>query len=346
MFCEDEDLEDVAEGSTDSLGFAERAISVVLPAYNEEAAVGTQVKAIQRVLSAAGIPHEIVVVDDGSNDATAAAAAAADARVLRHEDNRGYGAALKTGIVAARHDRVVIIDADGTYPPEAIPELTAGLHTADMVVGARVGARAHIPWVRRPGKWILGWLANRITGRRIPDLNSGLRAFRRQCVVQYFPLLSNRFSFTTMVTLALVADDYRVLYCPIEYYPRVGRSKIRAWQFTEFMMLVVRIAMLFQPLKVFAPLALGCAGLGVMKIALDIVGLFERGGAAGWSLIFQPAISTSAILLLLVGLQLLLVGMMADGFLRRLAQQRGPLEPSRAIRVIGEAGPWTPGRAA
>jgi glycosyltransferase involved in cell wall biosynthesis len=314
----------------------EAGVSVVVPAFDEESGVAAQVKAIRRVLSVAGTPHEIVVVDDGSSDRTASEAAAAHARVLRHPVNRGYGAAIKTGIRAAVHDRIVIIDADGTYPADAIPELLAKLATADMVVGARIGPRASIPRIRRPAKLVLGWLANRIAGRKILDLNSGLRAFRRSCIVPYFSLLSDRFSFTTTGTLALLADDYHVVYHVIEYYPRIGRSKIRPRHFMEFVMLVVRMAMLFQPLKVFAPLSVTFLGAGITKIVFDVVALFKRADTPDWSLIYQPAVSTSALLLLLTGLQLLMVGMMADSVLRRLAQQRGPLVPSRAIRAIEE----------
>ena len=309
------------------------AVSVIIPAYNEELAVGSQIVTVRRVLSSHGIPHEIIVVDDGSQDRTAAEAIEAGARVLRHPENRGYGAALKTGIIAARHETIVIMDADGTYPAEQIPHLVAGLEAADMVVGARIGKNVHIPWVRRPGKWFLGWLASRVAGRPIPDLNSGLRAFRRECAKQYFRILSNRFSFTTTVTLSFLADDYRVVYHPIEYHRRVGRSKIRARHFMDFTMLVLRIAMLFQPLRVFVTLSFACGVLGVLKVLFDVVGLFERAAIWNWSLMFQPVLSTTAILLLLVGMQLLLIGMVADGLLHRIAQQSRPLAPSQAMRM-------------
>jgi len=185
-----------------------------------------QVEAVRSALGSNGIEHEIIVVDDGSCDRTAEEALRAHARVLRHSENRGYGSALKAGILAAKHDTIVISDADGTYPSDQIPHLIAELHTADMVVGARTGADVPHSWPRKPAKWVLGWLATRIAGHPIPDLNSGLRAFRRDCVKQYFPILSNRFSFTTTLTLALLADDYRVVYHPIDYYRRVGNSKI------------------------------------------------------------------------------------------------------------------------
>ncbi|HEU4370450.1 MAG TPA: glycosyltransferase family 2 protein [Methylomirabilota bacterium] len=312
---------------------ATAGVTVVLPSFNEAAAVGDQVRAVRAVLARHGIAHEIIVVDDGSADATSQRALEAGARVLRHPENRGYGAAIKAGIEAARHSAIVIIDADGTYPSDQIPVLLDLLEEADMAVGARTLRNVHIPWARRPAKWILGWLANRIAGRRIPDLNSGLRAFRSECVRQYFSILSNRFSFTTTVTLALLADDYRVVYHPIEYYRRLGKSKITPRHFMDFMVLVLRMAMLFQPLKVFVPVGGTFLGVGLLKFAFDIVALFRRAPVLEPSLVFQPVLSTSAILLLLLGVQMLLIGMVADGVLRRIAQRNLPLVPSRAIWV-------------
>lgn len=316
-------------GPLDSL--RSRPISVILPAYNEETAVGAQVDSIRNTLLSNGIPHEIIVVDDGSNDRTAQHAIQAQARVLRHPENRGYGAAIKTGIVAATYDTIVITDADGTYPADQIPFLLDKLETADMVVGARCGAQVHIPTIRRPAKWFLRKLAQRIAGHPIPDLNSGLRVFRRECVRQYFPILSNRFSFTTTVTLALLADDYHIVYHPINYYRRIGHSKIHPRHFMDFIVLVLRMAMLFQPLKIFVPLGLSCGLLGTLKMAYDIATLPSRLSTFEWALLYQPALSTSAILLFLVGLQLLLIGMVADGLLRRISQYNGPSAPSHAI---------------
>jgi glycosyltransferase involved in cell wall biosynthesis len=311
-----------------------KSVSVVIPAYNEEAAVREQVDNVRRVLNSHAVVHEIVVVDDGSQDRTVEEAVKSQARVLRHPANRGYGAALKTGILAAKYDTIVITDADGTYPAEEIPSLVAKLETADMVVGARTGAEVHIPSIRRPAKKFLGWLAACIAGQAIPDLNSGLRAFRRECVKQYFSILSNRFSFTTTVTLALLADDYLIAYHPINYYQRVGKSKITPRHFMDFTILVLRMAMLFQPLKVFTPLAFFCGFLGGMKVFYDIATAFPRAASVDWSLFYQPVLSTSAILLLLVGLQLLLIGMVADGVVRRIGQQNRSMAPSHAIRAF------------
>lgn len=309
------------------------AVSVIIPAYNEEAGVATQIRSIQRTLDEQHLIHEVLVVDDGSSDRTADEALGAGAFVLQHPENRGYGAAIKTGILAARFDVIVIIDADGTYPSREIPALVAKLETADMVVGSRTGNDVHIPKARQLPKWFLRWLASRIVDKAIPDLNSGMRAFRRNCVLQYFPILSNRFSFTTTSTLAFLADNYRVIYHPIDYYERVGKSKIRPWHFMDFTVLVLRMAMLFQPMRVFVPAAFLCGFLGLLKVGFDIFAYGLRTGTFGWSLLYQPVLSISAILLLLVGFQLLLIGMLADGLLRRISQHNGPLEPSHAVVV-------------
>jgi glycosyltransferase involved in cell wall biosynthesis len=309
------------EGTVHTFG---NGVSVVIPAYNEEKAVGPQVESIRLVLTSHKINHEIIVIDDRSDDRTAEEAVRAGARVFRHFKNRGYGASLKTGILAAKYDAIVITDADGTYPCDQIPPMLKLLGTADMVVGARVGEKVSIPLVRKPGKLILGMLANRIAGQKIPDLNSGLRVFRRECVEQYFPVLSNKFSFTTTMTLALLADDYQIIYHPINYYRRIGKSKMAPRHFIDFTILVIRMAMLFQPLKVFVPIVCMSGLAGIIKVAFDITAAAIRHGGFGWTMFSEPAISTSALLLLLGSYQLLLIGMVADGLIRRIARHNQP----------------------
>ena len=283
-----------------------QAVSVVIPAFNEEQGVGSVVSEVRDILAAHGIHGEVIVVDDGSRDATAKAAEQAGARVLRHRSNRGYGASLKTGIAAARHERIVITDADGTYPCEYIPELLERLDRADMVVGARTGRHVRIPLARRPAKWALRKLANYVTSSSIPDLNSGLRAFRRDIAMQYFSILPEQFSFTTTITLAMHCDRYAIDYLPIDYRQRTGHSKIVPWDAASFAVLIMRTAMLFRPLRVFLPLVLLCTAYGIAKTALDL----SR----------DPNISASALLALMSALVILLIGMLGDAMATRLGR--------------------------
>ncbi|MDZ7270233.1 MAG: glycosyltransferase family 2 protein [candidate division KSB1 bacterium] len=312
------------------------AVSVVIPAFNEEGSVGSVVEAVRAALRDRNVEHEVIVVDDGSADRTAEVALAHGAHVIHHRRNRGYGAALKTGIRAARHETILITDADGTYPAASLPELLARLDRADMVVGARVKRNARIPLLRRPGKWLLGRLAEHITGEKIPDLNSGLRAFRRQCVQQYLPILPDRFSFTTTITVALLSDGYRVEYLPIDYYKRQGKSKIVPWNFFEFVALVLRLSMSFNPLRIFVPVSMVCFLLGLIKLAADVVFAVMRVGSIGLHLLSEPVVSTTAVVFLLFGLQILLIGMMSDGLARKIAQRIPTDYESRAVEELVE----------
>jgi glycosyltransferase involved in cell wall biosynthesis len=226
--------------------------------------------------------------------------------VLRHRSNRGYGAALKSGITAASNEYVVITDADGTYPCHYIPEILSKLETADMVVGARIGSNVKIPLIRRPAKWVLNKLANYMTGTRIPDLNSGLRAFRRKLAMQYFAMLPDQFSWTTTITLAMHCDKYAVAYMPIDYLARRGRSKIVPWDAGSFAILILRTAMLFRPLRIFIPVVLLCLAYGLAKTTIDMIR--------------DPNISASALLAFVSALILLLIGMLADALATRLGR--------------------------
>lgn len=306
-------------------------VSVVIPAYNEQDSVAKQVRSVYEALHRNGLSFEIIVVDDGSADQTGDEAMKAGARLLRHPVNKGYGAALKSGILGANHDTIVIIDADGTYPADAIPLLLEKLASADMVVGARTGDIVHPSGLRQPARWLLRQMAQRIAEQAIPDLNSGLRVFRRECARQYFSILSNRFSFTTTITLAYLADQYHIVYQPINYYPRTGRSKIVPWHFMDFLILIIRMSMMFNPLKIFVPLAFFFSGLGVLKTVYDIFSLFARSSAKGWDLLVQPVLSTSAVLLLFVGVQFLMIGMVADGVVRRIGQAQRAMAPSHGV---------------
>ncbi|HKZ78778.1 MAG TPA: glycosyltransferase family 2 protein [Pyrinomonadaceae bacterium] len=301
-------------------------VTVVIPAYNEELAVGQTVTDIRESFSPYPIDLEIIVVDDGSKDATAPMAHAAGARVIQHRSNRGYGASLKTGITAATHKMIAITDADGTYPARYLPQMLAELENADMVVGSRTGQDVHIPLTRRPAKWILACFANYVSNTRIPDLNSGLRVFRRDAAMQYFPILSDQFSFTTTITLAMLCDKYAVTYIPIDYARRRGRSKIVPWDAGSFAILILRMAMLFRPLRVFLPLGLIALSYGLVKMGIDLAR--------------DPNISASAILSFVTALLLVLLGMLADAIstrLGRLNQAVIGVQPKEFIEFESEA---------
>jgi len=245
-------------------------LAVIVPAFNEADGIRGTIDRVREVLAGLHVSTEIIVIDDGSTDGTGQRAAECGARVLTHGWNRGYGAALKTGILATGARAIMIMDADCTYPPDAIPRLYARLDGADMVVGARALSSSGVAWVRKPGKWMLNRFASYLIGRNIPDLNSGMRVMKRETVLTYMHLCPSGFSFTSTITLAMLANGHNVLYEPIEYAKRTGRSKIRASHFASFILLVVRAIVLFNPLKVFLPVGAVAFLVGVGKLIQDI----------------------------------------------------------------------------
>lgn len=271
-------------------------ITLLIPAYNEENGIGPVLEAVKRL----GLPGEILVVDDGSTDRTFEVARASGVEVIRHDVNRGYGQALKSGILASQYDIIVITDADGTYPNEQIRNLLSHMRTHDMVVGARTGANVNIPLVRRPAKKFLNVLANYLAGTEIPDLNSGLRAFRKDVAKQFFHILPSGFSFTTTITLAMLSNGYRVKYLPIDYHQREGRSKIHPIRDTVgFTTLIVRTTLYFNPLKVFMPLS------GLVFLSAIVLLIYSK-------FVLHRVMDISVIVLLSAALQIAVIGMLAD----------------------------------
>ncbi len=289
------------------------SLSVVVPAYNEENGIGAVLDELQHVLGELDLVYEIIVVDDGSLDGTADVMRplVGDSRIvlLQHPANRGYGASLKTGIRHAKYDLVCITDADGTYPNSRIPDLVASISSiyVDMAVGARTGDSVSIPLARRPAKWAIGKLANVVAGVTIPDLNSGLRIFRRDVAIEFFDLLPDGFSFTTTITLAMMTNGYLVDYIPIDYHARVGQSKIKPIRDTlNFIQLILRIALLFAPLKIFLPTSFVIALLGVLW---GFISYFVLGKLA----------DTSTLVVLMTAVQVAAIGLLAE-----LINQRSP----------------------
>lgn len=279
-------------------------VSIIVPVYNEEGAIAETLAAIEDTMHHTGRAFEVLVVDDGSVDGTADVLTAVGARVVRHRANRGYGAALKTGIRGTTYPLIAILDADGTYPVARLPALLTQADDADMVVGARTGGSVHVPALRRPVKWLLTRVANVLSGHRIPDLNSGMRVFRRDVALRFFELYPDGFSFTSTITLASHINGYRVEYVPIDYYRRTGASSIRPIRDTiNFFLLIVRLVVTFRPLNVFLPAAALLLVLGVVKAAVD----FSRTGAFG----------VGAAILILTAIQIALMGLLADLVTRR-----------------------------
>ena len=245
------------------------AVSVVMPAFNEAQMVGAQIERIREVMDRTNCPYELIVVNDGSTDDTANAVRQHRVHLINKKYNKGYGAALKTGIAAAKYDWILIIDADGTYPAENIPDLLGALPEYDMVVAARTGKNVHIPLVRRPMKWVLGRLANYLARQPIPDLNSGLRVFKKSLAEKFEHLLPSGFSFTSTITMSMLLNDYRVLYLPIDYHKRVGLSKVRALHVYDFLLVILRTAIYFNPLRFFLPLGAVFFLAGLVKLIFD-----------------------------------------------------------------------------
>lgn len=284
-------------------------ISCVIPVYNEAGAVAETLRGVAAELGRFGRPFEILLVDDGSTDGTLKAAESAGVPFtpLRHELNRGYGAAIKTGSRRAVHPWILIIDADGTYPPAEIAKLLFSLgedEEAEMIVGQRRQTLETDSFFRLQGKAILTSLASFLAGMRIPDLNSGLRLMRAAHLSRFRPLLPDGFSLTTSITLALLCSGAFVRYVPIEYRPRKGESKIRPlrdmWNFT---VLILRTITYFNPLKVFAPLA------GLFVVASVVVAVTTK-------ILYDRVMDITTLFLFMAGLQMLLIGVVADLMLK------------------------------
>ena len=233
------------------------AFSIVIPVYNEEAGIAATISHLQTSIQSTGNDYEIIIVNDGSTDRThKILCTQSEIKVITHSRNRGYGAALKTGIRHAKYPIVVITDGDGTYPNERILQLIALMQTADMVVGARIGTNVHDSTLRKIPKWFLGRFAEWITNSHIPDLNSGLRVLDKVIVEKFIKILPDTFSFTTTITVAMLTNGYVVHYEPIDYYARQGRSKIKPIRDTlRFTQLILRTGLYFAPLKIFLPIA-------------------------------------------------------------------------------------------
>jgi glycosyltransferase involved in cell wall biosynthesis len=272
------------------------AVAVVMPARDEADAVAKVVSGVAVALrdDARIAEVDIVVVDDGSADGTAANAVAAGARVLRHEHPRGYGATLKDGIRATGAEFVCVVDADGTYPPAAVPEMLALMAAgADQVIGARALVDGRTPALRRLVKAVITGLAGLLAGRRIVDLNSGLRCVRRTRVEPLLPMMPDGFSFTTTLTIAGLLGGWDVRWHEISYARRLGESKFRPVRDTlRLLWSLGRAVAYFAPWRLFAAPA---AALGAAAVLATICLVAGRGG---WLVPAALGLATFAIVVL------------------------------------------------
>jgi glycosyltransferase involved in cell wall biosynthesis len=277
------------------------AFSVIVPCFNEEHSIRKTVQGLRSALR--GQPNfELIIVDDGSTDESAnilkeVVADDPELTVATHQRNQGYGAALKTGIRHATSEIIVITDADGTYPNERIPELVSLSAHYDMVVGSRTGDNVNYPVIRSIPKVFLKAYASWLAGTSIPDINSGMRIFRRDVAERFLGILPDTFSFTTTITLALLTNHYRVFFLPISYAVRTGKSKIKPVRDTlRFVQLIVRTGIYFAPLRVFSPFIVILSLGFIISFIYDVfvlVDLTER-----TMLLFMSTLSTTFFALL------------------------------------------------
>ncbi len=264
--------------------------SVLIPVYNEEKVILQTIKDVKKTMDP--YAYEIIVINDCSKDRTGTILKDVPGiRVINHPVNKGYGGSLKSGLRLAQGEWIIITDADGTYPIKDIPRLLEFVPEYDMVVGARTGQKVHIPLMRRPAKWILKVVARIATGVSIPDLNSGLRVFRKDMALRFFGLYPQGFSFTTTITLASLANNYNVKYIPINYFKREGKSAIKPIKdFFGFNFLIFRVALYFAPLKFFVPTSIVLFLIGLAKGIFDFMSTGKIGIFAAIIVLFSVQI--------------------------------------------------------
>ncbi|TFG91008.1 MAG: glycosyltransferase family 2 protein [Syntrophobacterales bacterium] len=271
-------------------------ISIVIPAYREEKVISSVVSDIRRVMDMTGRTYEILVIDDGSDDETAAEAQKAGARILSHPYNIGNGAAVKTGIRNARGELLVTFDGDGQHSPEDIPRLLEKMDAYDMAVGART-KNSESSFHRTMANRLYNCFATYMCKRRIEDLTSGFRAIKTEIARRFVSLLPNSFSYPTTITMAVVRSGYSLVYVPVMTTRRVGKSKIKLMKDgSRFFLIIVKIATLFSPMRVFLPVS---AIMFLLGLGYGLFKIFFMGGRYGPT---SAMLMTVAIVIFMVGL--------------------------------------------
>lgn len=278
-------------------------ISIVIPIYNEELAIEKTIAEIKKAIS--GLKHrfEIIAVNDGSKDKTSEIIGNIKGiKAINHPYNKGYGSSIKTGIKASKAEWILITDSDGTYPIKDIPKLISYINDYDMVIGAR--RKTKMPILRKPAKFILSSLSNFLTGKKIPDLNSGFRIFKKDLALRFFSLFPSGFSFTTTITLAALTNEYNVKYIPIDYYKREGKSKMKPGEFINFITLILRIITFFEPIKIFSLISF------ILFLIAIIIFIYTAYFA-------DKVADITVIVIVLASIQIFLFGLIADMIARK-----------------------------
>ncbi len=275
-------------------------ITIIIPTYKEATSVVEEtIGAIEKAFLETQWQYEIIIINDGSgigfdyNILTEKE----HVHLLEHSHNKGYGAAIKTGIQHSSAPWIGITDADGTYPNWAFPELLAHTDEADMIVGIR--KLSDVPWMRQLPKFLLNRYASFLANETIVDLNSGMRLFKRELAMRFWSLYPDGFSLTSTLTMAAIGNGYTTVGVPIEYYKRQGKSSIHPIADTyRFFKIVGRLGLYFNPLRIFVPIAGTCMTVGIVKGFRDYMVVDHIGNLS--------------ISLMLAGLQIYLLGLLAE----------------------------------
>ncbi|MBI4708687.1 MAG: glycosyltransferase family 2 protein [Candidatus Portnoybacteria bacterium] len=274
------------------------SLSVIIPVFNEEQTIGPLVSALKNELERLNLEYEIIAVNDASTDNSRAVLEdIKDVQVHTHFHNKGYGAALKTGIKKAKFNNLLFLDADGQHKIEYIAKMLECAQGSKMVSGVRVGYKG--PWLRQPGKKILQWLANYLAKQKIPDLNCGFRLVKKDSISKFTHLLCDGFSFSTTTHLIFINEGLPIKYVPITINRRTGKSKVGPKDAFNTLIVILQIITLFSPLRIFLPVSFLLFLGTLISFGYDLF-------------LFPPNVTDTTIILFLSSLLIFCFGLLAD----------------------------------